>query len=70
MENAKQYEPVALVRTLYQDSAPILWLHEQTGVPWLSMPSTVTDNGPTKTLIGLFNALITDLLEAAKTSKR
>lgn len=70
VESAKQLEPIALVQTLYQDSTPIRWLNEQTGVPWLSLPSTVTDDGPTTTLNGLFRTLITDLLNVAQASER
>jgi len=54
--------PIAIVQTLYQDKAPVQWLQERTGVPPLSLPSTVTKDGDSATLKGLFGFLIEELL--------
>ncbi|MGH1357185.1 MAG: metal ABC transporter substrate-binding protein [Burkholderiaceae bacterium] len=62
---ANERPPIAIVQTLYQDTAPARWLHKQTGVPWKSLPSTVTSDGASSTLRGLFDTLIRELLEAA-----
>ncbi|MFL1406669.1 metal ABC transporter substrate-binding protein [Marinobacter sp. M1N3S26] len=45
----------------YQDDRPARWLSEQTGLPVLVLPSTVTDEAPTKTLPDLIDHLIGQL---------
>ncbi|MFL1485855.1 metal ABC transporter substrate-binding protein [Marinobacter sp. LN3S78] len=45
----------------YQDDRPARWLSEQTGLPVLVLPATVTDGAPTKTLPDLIDHLIRQL---------
>ena len=66
----RQQKPVAIVQTLYQDQAPVRWLHERTDVPWLSLPSTVTQDGPSTSLSALLDTLIQQLVELAEPTKR
>jgi hypothetical protein len=57
---------LAIVTSLYQDEKPGRWLAEQTKLPLLRLPATVTDEGPAATLAGLFDQLIAQLLASSK----
>lgn len=59
-------KPLAIVTSLYQDEKPGRWLAEQTKLPLLRLPATVTEDGPTATLAGLFDQLIAQLLASSK----
>lgn len=66
----KGSNPIAIVQTLYQDKAPLQWLHERTGIAPLSLPSTVTNDGQSASLSGLFDSLISQLVAASAAVKR
>ncbi len=57
--------PFAVVQTLYQDPQPGRWLAERIDRPLLALPSTVTSDGPTASLHGLFDELLDRLSQAA-----
>ena len=57
--------PIAVLQTQFQDPQAGRWLTERLPVPLLVLPSTVTDDGPTATLAGLFDHLIEALVAAA-----
>ena len=45
----------------YQDDRPARWLSEQSGLPVLALPATVTDDAPTRTLPDLISHIIAQL---------
>jgi zinc/manganese transport system substrate-binding protein len=65
LELTRPQPPRAIVVSAYQDPRPAQWLAQQLGrsQPVLQLPSTVSEE-PTATLPGLFDDLITRLLEA------
>lgn len=56
--------PLAVVLSLYQDEKAGRWLSGQARLPLLRLPSTVTDEGPSASLAGLFDQLLGQLLAA------
>jgi zinc/manganese transport system substrate-binding protein len=48
----------AILIASYQDPQPAEWLAEQTGLPVVVVPGTVTGEGPTETLSGLISEII------------
>jgi zinc/manganese transport system substrate-binding protein len=62
--------PMAIVRALHHEPQAAQWLADQTGKPLLVLPATVTPDGPTADLAGLFDALIDQLLSAAGSAPR
>jgi zinc/manganese transport system substrate-binding protein len=52
----------AIIRATYQDSRPVDWLHDHTGIPALELPSTVGGNKQAADLFGFFDNIIAQLL--------
>jgi len=64
LQRARDDPPMAVVQALYQDPQPGRWLADKLAVPLLTLPSTVTADGSTRSLEGLFDHLISALLAA------
>ena len=64
LQSARNDPPMAVIQTLYQDTQAGQWLSQRLGVPLLVLPSTVTSEGDTSRLEGLFDHLVRTLLEA------
>ena len=62
LQRARDDPPMAVVQALYQDPQPGRWLADKLAVPLLTLPTTVTADGSTRSLEGLFDHLITALL--------
>ncbi|HVE52270.1 MAG TPA: zinc ABC transporter substrate-binding protein, partial [Ramlibacter sp.] len=64
METVRGSTPRAVLVSAYQDPRSAQWLAQQLGggVAVLQLPSTVTEEGPTDTLAGLFDHLVDRLL--------
>ncbi|NUZ06474.1 metal ABC transporter substrate-binding protein [Piscinibacter koreensis] len=64
LEQTRAVPPRAVVVATYQDARGAQWLAERvgSGVPVLQLPSSVTDDGPTATLAGLYDQLLDRLL--------
>ena len=54
----------AILVTSYQDPQPAEWLAEQTGLPVVVVPGTVTGDAPTETLSGLISEIIREIESA------
>lgn len=65
VETARSARPIAIVHSLYQDPQAARWLSTRTDLPVLALPGTVTDDGRSNTLEGLFDLLLEQLLGAA-----
>jgi zinc/manganese transport system substrate-binding protein len=67
LASVRSAPPRALVVSAYQDPRGVQWLAQQLGgaPAVLQLPSTVTDEGATQTLPGLYDHLIDRLLAAA-----
>ncbi len=57
-------EASAILITSYQDPQPAEWLAEQTGLPVVVVPGTVTGEAPTATLSGLISEIIRQIESA------
>jgi zinc/manganese transport system substrate-binding protein len=64
LQRARDDPPMAVAQTLYQDPQSGRWLAEKLSVPLLTLPSTVTSDGNTRSLEGLFDHLVRSLLAA------
>lgn len=64
LSRVRQRPPLAVVQTSYQDPQPGQWLARQTGRPLLTLPATVTADGPAASLEGWYSLLIDQLLAA------
>ncbi len=64
LDKVREAPPMAVVQTLYQDPQAGEWLVEQIAAPLLILPSTVTREGPSSDLVGLFDELIDRLNQA------
>jgi len=64
LQRARDDPPMAVAQTLYQDPQSGRWLAERLGVPLVLLPSTVTPDGDTRSLEGLFDHLVRTLLAA------
>lgn len=64
LQRARDDPPMAIAQTLYQDPQSGRWLAQRLAVPLLTLPSTVTQDGETRTLEGLFDHLVRSLLDA------
>jgi zinc/manganese transport system substrate-binding protein len=62
LQRARDDPPMAVVQALYQDPQPGRWLADKLAVPLLTLPTTVTADGSTRSLEGLFDHLIAALL--------
>lgn len=62
LDRGRQDPPVAIIQTLYQNPQAGRWLSEKLAVPALQLPSTVTAEGASSELTGLFDDLIKRLL--------
>ncbi len=65
LQRSRDDPPMAVIQTLYQDPQAGLWIGQRLAIPVLFLPSTVTAEGPTQTLEGLFDHLIDALVGAA-----
>jgi zinc/manganese transport system substrate-binding protein len=66
LERARAERPIAIVQSLFQDPQAGRWLMDRSSVPLLTLPSTVTADGPTAELAGLFDHLLDQLLQAER----
>lgn len=66
LRKARNDPPIAIMQTLYQDPQPGRWLSQRLSVPSLTLPSTVTPDGDTSRLEGLFDHLLRVLLDAQR----
>jgi zinc/manganese transport system substrate-binding protein len=66
LERARAERPIAVVQSLYQDPQAGRWLVDRISLPLLTLPSTVTTDGPTAELAGLFDHLLDQLLQAER----
>jgi len=64
LQRARDDPPLAVLQALYQDPQPGRWLTDKLAIPLLTLPSTVTTDGSTSSLEGLFDHLIRTLLTA------
>ncbi|MCM5678145.1 zinc ABC transporter substrate-binding protein [Schlegelella sp. S2-27] len=69
LQRVRDTPPAAVVQALYQDPQAGQWLVGQIGTPLLVLPATVTPDGPARTLEGLYDTLIDELLRAAAKPK-
>jgi len=58
LANPALMDASAILITSYQDPQPAEWLAEQTGLPVVVVPGTVTGEAPTETLSGLISEII------------
>lgn len=64
LQRSRDDPPMAVVQTLYQNPQAGKWMAERLSIPLLLLPSTVTAEGETSRLDGLFDHLIRTLLDA------
>ena len=57
--------PIAIIQTRYQSPQPGNWLSERSGIPLLSLPSTVTDDPASDELSELINLLVEQIVQHA-----
>ena len=65
LRQVRDAPPIAIVQALHQEPQAGQWLSERIGAPLLVLPATVTPDGPTAELAGLYESLIDALLRAA-----
>lgn len=65
LANPKLEDASAILIASYQDPQPAEWLAEQTGLPVVVVPGTVTGEAPTATLGGLISEIIGQIESAA-----
>lgn len=65
LDRVRAEPPFAVVQTLYQDPQPGRWLADRIERPLLALPSTVTPEGRSTDLPGLFDELLDRLAGAA-----
>jgi zinc/manganese transport system substrate-binding protein len=70
LQRARDDPPMAVIQTLYQDPQAGRWIAQRMAVPLLQLPSTVTPEGDTRTLEGLFDHLVQALLAAHQRRER
>jgi len=62
LEAMKSQPARAIIRAPYQDERPVQWLHEHTGIPALTLPSTVGGNEQAVDLFSFFESIVQLLL--------
>ncbi|MFK7966267.1 MAG: metal ABC transporter solute-binding protein, Zn/Mn family [Burkholderiaceae bacterium] len=65
LDQVSDKSPIAIIQTRYQSPQPGNWLAERTGMPLLSLPSTVTDDSESDELPELINRLVEQIVENA-----
>lgn len=65
LQRSRDDPPMAVIQALYQDPQAGQWIGQKLAIPVLSLPTTVTAEGSTQSLEGLFDHLIDALLAAA-----
>ncbi len=66
LQKARDDPPFAIVQTLYQNPQPGSWLSQRLSVPLVALPTTVTADGETAHLEGLFDHIVRTLVEARR----
>ncbi|MCX7659678.1 MAG: zinc ABC transporter substrate-binding protein [Caldimonas manganoxidans] len=69
LKDVAEDPPRFIVQASYQDPQAGRWLAARTGLPLKVLPATVTEQGRSATLEGLFDELIDQLLDALRASE-